>query len=408
VNLVSNSDTEEDMRNVYALGVVSFFTDISTEMVFSLLPVFVLGLPGSSKALLGLIEGVAEALSYGVRAVSGVFSDKFRKRKILVLAGYTLSTVTKPLFAVAHTALDVFIIRVSDRVGKGVRTAPRDVLISESVSGYRRGAAFGLHRTLDQLGAIVGPVIASAVIVGLGFPVRAVFWLSFIPGAIALLILLLFVRERGGVLEGKGGLLTGVGDVLTGRYAVLLLLVAIFSLGAFNFSFILLNAQEHGAAASLIPLVYAVVNGAHTAIAIPAGVLSDKIGKEKVLGIGYGVFLATVLFILIAPPGLAFAFLVAAIFGIYMGIVETVQRALVPSYTAPGLRGTAYGLYYLTVGAAVFVANTVVGALWEHLGASAVIYCVATASIAIMGLLLFLKHLQRPGSSPPPSGSLPG
>jgi MFS family permease len=397
--MASDANAEEDMRNVYALGFVSFFTDVSTEMVLSLLPVFVLGLSGSSRALLRLIEGVAESLSYGLRAVSGFFSDKFRKRKILILAGYTLSTVTKPLFGVARTALDALVIRVSDRVGKGVRTAPRDALISESVSGNRRGAAFGLHRTLDQLGAILGPVIASTAIAVLGFTVREVFWLSFVPGTVALLIILLFVRERVGAVASEFQLLKGVRSVLTGRYPVLLLLVGIFSLGAFNFSFILLNAQELGVSASLIPIVYAVVNVAHTAVALPAGVLSDRIGKERVLSMGYVVFLVTALLILITPSSTASAFLVPVIFGIYMGIVETVQRALVPSYAEPTLRGTAYGLYYLVVGSAFFVANTVVGILWEHFSSSAVIYCAATSSIAITGLLIFLKRLKRDVSS---------
>jgi MFS family permease len=395
----SDARADEDMRNVYALGFVSFFTDVSTEMVLSLLPAFVLGLPGSSRALLGLIEGTAESLSYGLRAVSGVFSDKFRKRKILVLAGYALSTATKPLFSVARTAMDALVIRVTDRVGKGVRTAPRDALISESVSGARRGAAFGLHRTLDQLGAILGPVIASAAIAVVGFTARDVFWLSFFPGVVALLLILFFVREQAAPTSPVAfPLLTGVREVLTGRYVMLLLLVGVFSVGAFNFSFILLHAQERGVATPLIPLVYAVVNVAHTAVALPAGLLADRVGKERVLSMGYGVFLATVLLILLAPPSVASAVLVAIVFGVYMGIVETVQRALIPGYAAPGLRGTAYGLYYLVVGAAFFVANTVVGVLWEHVGSSAVIYCTGTSSIALLGLLLFLRGLERDAS----------
>jgi MFS family permease len=146
-------------RNIFALGFVSFFTDLSSEMVFSILPTFLLGLPGSSKAILGFIEGVAQALSYALRSVSGVFSDKFRKRKLMVLLGYGLSNVVKPLFAIAKAPLDVLIIRVSDRVGKAVRTSPRDVLLAESVSEKHRGAAFGLHKTLDQAGAIVGPML---------------------------------------------------------------------------------------------------------------------------------------------------------------------------------------------------------------------------------------------------------
>lgn len=386
------SESKEDMRNVYALGFVSFFTDVSTEMVLSLLPVFILGLPGSNRALLGLIEGTAEAISYGLRAVSGFFSDKFRKRKIIVLAGYSLSTMVKPLFGIARTALDAFVIRVSDRVGKGVRTAPRDALISESVSGDRRGAAFGLHRTLDQMGAILGPVIASTAMVVLGFTARNVFWLSFIPGAIALLIILFFVRERVGEAEGDFLFLKGLKDVLTDRFSRLLLIVGMFSFGAFNFSFILLNALELGVDDSYIPIVYAVVNVAHTAIALPAGVLSDRIGKEKVLIMGYGVFAATNLLILISPQTIVAAYLIALIFGLYMGIVETIQRALVPSYAESRLRGTAYGIYYLVVGTAFFLANAVVGTLWELYGSSAAsLYCMSSAILSIFAMFLFLR-----------------
>lgn len=393
---MANSNVETEMRNVYALGFVSFFTDVSTEMVLSLLPVFILDLPGSSRVLLGLIEGAAEALSYGLRAVSGIFSDRFRRRKVLVLAGYALSTAVKPLFAVAHTAMEAFVIRVSDRVGKGVRTAPRDALISESVGSDRRGAAFGLHRTLDQLGAIVGPVLASTVIVVLGWTVRDVFWLSFVPGAMSLLIILLFVRERAGLAERTYRFMSGMRTVMTRRYAVLLLLVGIFSVGAFNVSFVLLNAAELGVGTALIPLVYAVVNVTHTAIAIPAGVLSDRIGRERVLLLGYAGFLGTALIMIVTPTHVSSSFLIGAVYGVYVGIVETVQRALVPSYAPSGLRGTAYGVYYLVVGTAFFAANVIVGSLWQHAGAAtAVTYSVATTSIAIVGLFLFLRNLKR-------------
>jgi len=273
-------------RNIFALGFASFFTDVSSEMVFSLLPTFLLGLPGASVAILGFVEGTAEALSYALRSVSGIFSDKFRKRKLFVLVGYGVSNVVKPLFAVARAPLDVLVIRVSDRVGKAVRTSPRDALLSESVSEKHRGAACGLHRALDQGGAIVGPVLASAVLLVLGFTVRDVFWLSLIPGTIALLILLFFVKERIGKSAGEFHLLAGIKTVLRGNFSLLLVIVGVFSLGAFNFSFVLLNAQEAGIADSLIPLVYAAVNVAHVAVAIPAGVFSDRVGKEKVMTLG--------------------------------------------------------------------------------------------------------------------------
>jgi len=379
------------VRNLFALGFVSFFTDMSSEMVFSLLPTFLLGLPGSSRAVLGLIEGTAQALSYALRAVSGFFSDKFRKRKIFVLLGYALSNAVKPLFAVARVPFDVFVIRVSDRVGKAVRTSPRDVLLSESVSEKHRGAAFGLHKTLDQAGAIVGPLIASAAMILLSFSIRDIFWLSLIPGTIALFILLFLVKERASKSTSEFKLLEGVKSVLKGNFSLLLIIVGVFSLGAFNFSFVLLNAQEAGIADSFIPLVYVAVNVAHTAIAIPAGVLSDRVGKEKVMIFGYGVFFSTTLLFLL-PATVYVALLVAVMYGAYFGVVETVQRALIPDYVEKNLRGTAYGIYYLVVGSAFFVSNAVVGSLWEYFGSSvASSYSITLSAVAIVAMIVFVR-----------------
>ena len=379
------------VRNLFALGFVSFFTDMSSEMVFSLLPAFLLGLPGSSRAVLGLIEGTAEALSYALRAISGIFSDKFRKRKIFVLAGYALSNAVKPLFAAARAPIDVLLIRVGDRVGKAVRTSPRDALLCESVSEKRRGAAFGLHRSLDQAGAVAGPVIASAAMIFLGFTVRDIFWLSLIPGSVALLIILFLVKERAGKSTCEFQLLAGIKSALTGNFSLLLLIVGVFSLGAFNFSFVLLNAQEAGIADSFIPLVYAAVNVVHAAVAVPAGVLSDRIGKEKVMILGYSIFFSTALLILLPATGFA-AVLVAVFFGAYVGVVETVQRALIPEYVSEGLKGTAYGIYYLVVGSAFFVSNAVVGSLWEYFGSSfASAYSLILSAVAISAMVLFVK-----------------
>lgn len=384
------SDEDNRFQNVYRLGFVSFFTDISSEMVFSILPVFILGLPGGSASMLGLIEGIAESLSYILRAVSGVLSDKLRHRKIFILIGYGISNIVKPLFATASTITDALIIRVSDRVGKGIRTAPRDALISDSASKDRQGEAFGLHRTMDQTGAIIGPLTATAVMVYLGWTVKDVFWLSILPGSIALLIILFGVKEivRDSTVDFR--FLQGLGEVLQGRFLLLLGLVAVFSLGAFNFSFILLNACEMGVSDALIPVVYAVVNLTHTLIAIPAGKLADRIGKERVLTLGYGAFLLTTLLLSSLPCAVYSAYIVAATFGIYMGMVETVQRALIPGYVDSGLKGTAYGVYYLVVGTCFFIANTVVGRLWEAQGLGiSTLYSGVLASIAILGMTLF-------------------
>ncbi|KPV65050.1 MAG: Major Facilitator Superfamily protein [Candidatus Bathyarchaeota archaeon BA1] len=380
-------------RNVLSLGLVSFFTDISSEMCFSILPTFILGLPGATRAVLGLIEGLAEALSYGLRAVSGVFSDRFRQRKGIVFVGYALSNAVKPLFSVAQTSIDALLIRVSDRIGKGVRTSPRDALLSESVSERRTGAAFGLHRTLDQLGAILGPVLASAFMLFLGLTMREVFWLSLIPGSVALLILLIFVEERVGKPSEEVRLLKGVKTVLSGRFPLLLLIVGLFSIGAFNFSFVLLRAKEVGVPEVFIPMVYAGINVAHTAIAIPAGLLSDKVGKEKVLIMGYGTFLLSALLLSLPLGNPLYIFFTALVYGAYMGIVETVQRAIIPGYARGDLRGTAYGLYYLVVGSSFLAANMAVGTLWEYVSlTTAITYSAMMSIIAIISMVIFLRQ----------------
>lgn len=383
---------ENEFKNVIRLGYVSFFTDFSSEMVLSILPVYILNLPGGSIATLGLIEGIAESLSYMLRAVSGIMSDKFKKRKIFILIGYGLSNLAKPFFALSTTVSHVLGIRVLDRVGKGVRTAPRDALISDSVRKDQQGAAFGLHRTLDQLGAIVGPLVATAVMVWLGWTARGVFFLSFVPGTLALFVIIFGVKEIIGSETRDFRFLTGLREVLQGPYLKLLIVVSVFSLGAFNYSFILLNAKQMGVNDTLVPIVYAVVNFTHTAIAIPAGRLSDKIGKEKVLLLGYIAFAATVALLALSPASVPFAYLVAAVFGLYMGVVETVQRAMIPRYVDSNLRGTAYGVYYLIVGTCFFFANSVVGSLWERWGLwASSLYSGGLAVIAVIGLYLLTR-----------------
>ena len=380
---------EDDFKNVYRLGYVSFFTDFSSEMVLSILPVYILSLPGGSIAALGLIEGIAESLSYILRAVSGVMSDKFRKRKLFILLGYGISNIVKPFFAATTTVTQALAIRVADRVGKGVRTAPRDALISDSVSASKQGAAFGLHRTLDQLGAIVGPLSATFVMVWLGWTAKGVFWLSLLPGSIALIVIIFGVKEIIGSETREFKFLIGLKEVLKGKYLLLLLVVSIFSLGAFNFSFILLNAKEMGVNDALIPVVYAVVNVTHTLIAIPSGRLSDKIGKEKVLLMGYVAFVASVALLAVAPSAVISAYIIAAVFGLYNGIVETVQRAMIPGYVDSSLRGTAYGVYYLVVGTCFFFANYIVGSLWEGYGLLySSVYSGVLALVAIIGLYI--------------------
>jgi MFS family permease len=384
------------MRNVTALGVVSFFTDFSTEMVLGVLPFFIVSTLGASRALLGAIEGSAELTSYAFRMVSGSLSDKVGKRKAFIIAGYSLSTITKPFFAASSSWIDAFVVRFVDRMGKGIRTAPRDALIADSVSESRVGRAFGIHRTIDQLGAIVGPIAAFGLLQIVD--IRGIFLLSLIPGAIAVLILVLFVKEV--VVKPKSSatrmsIFSNINRVIRGNrpFVLLLVIAGIFGIGAFNFPFILLRASDLGISESLIPLIYATLNVAHTAIGIPSGILADKVGKEKVLIIGYSVFAISTLLMLLLSGNTLYAYILAAIFGLYLGISETVQRAVIPMYVASELRGTAYGLYNVIAGITFFVANVAFGFLWDNLSLTAAVsYSMITAIAAVAGMFMFINN----------------
>ncbi len=388
------------MRNVTALGVVSFFTDFSTEMVLGVLPFFIVSTLGASRALLGAIEGSAELTSYAFRMVSGSLSDKVGKRKAFIIAGYSLSTITKPFFAASSSWIDAFVVRFVDRMGKGIRTAPRDALIADSVSESRVGRAFGIHRTIDQLGAIVGPIAAFGLLQIVD--IRGIFLLSLIPGAIAVLILVLFVKEV--VVKPKSSatrmsIFSNINRVIRGNnrpFVLLLVIAGIFGIGAFNFPFILLRASDLGISESLIPLIYATLNVAHTAIGIPSGILADKVGKEKVLIIGYSVFAISTLLMLLLSGNTLYAYVLAAIFGLYLGISETVQRAVIPMYVASELRGTAYGLYNVIAGITFFVANVAFGYLWDNLSLTAAVsYSMITAIAAVAGMFMFINSYSR-------------
>jgi MFS family permease len=388
------------MRNVVALGFVSFFTDFSTEMILGILPLFIVTNLGAPRAILGGIEGSAELISYAFRMVSGSLSDKIGKRKIFVLSGYGLSTISKPFFAITTGWLDAFFVRAVDRTGKGLRTAPRDALIADSIPESRSGKAFGIHRTIDQTGAIVGPIAAFALLQVMD--IRGIFLVSLIPGAVAVIILIFFVKEVAVKRKLSNTITTKVfsnfRNVLRSNRPFVLLLVisGIFSLGAFNYSFILLKASELGVDKNVIPLVYAVINISHTAIGIPSGLLADRIGKEKVLTIGYAVFAVSSLLMITFTGGgegnSLYAYVLAAVFGIYMGISETLQRAVVPRYVSSDLCGTAYGIYNVIVGVGFFVSNVIFGYLWDNFNLSiAIFYSMLFAFAAIIGMFTFIK-----------------
>jgi MFS family permease len=412
---VNNQDRPIGMRNVIALGFVSFFTDFSTEMILGILPLFIVTNLGAPKAVLGGIEGSAELISYAFRLVSGSLSDKLGKRKIFVLAGYGLSTISKPFFAVTTGWLGAFLVRAVDRIGKGLRTAPRDALIADSIQESNSGKAFGIHRTIDQSGAIAGPISAFALLQVID--IRGIFLVSLIPGAIAVMILIFLVKEVA-VKRGLSStttaataiptkMLSSFSKVLKGNrpFTLLLIISGIFSLGAFNYSFILLKVSDLGIGKDVIPLIYAIINISHTAIGIPTGVLADRIGKEKVLTIGYAVFVVSCCLMIIfsgqgsgkgGADNFLYASILAAIFGIYVGISETLQRAVIPKYISSELRGTAYGMYNVVVGVGFFVSNIVFGYLWDNFSLLiSVLYSISFAFAAIIAMLAFTKKYPK-------------
>jgi MFS family permease len=376
--------------NVVRLGYVSLFTDVSTEMVLGILPFFIVRELGGTVAILGFIEGVSDAINYIFRVIAGVLTDKIGRRKPLVLLGYGLSSIAKPLFAIASTWSQAFAVRVTDRVGKGVRTSPRDALISDSAARPNAGKAFGLHRSLDQLGAIIGPLIAFIAIPIIG--IRGVFWFSFVPAVIALLILLFFVRDIPRIGR-HASIFENARDVLDREFIFLLIVMGTFIVGAYDFSFILLKATSLGIHEDRIPLVYASLNLATVAFGLPAGILADRAGKVPVLGVSYGIFLFTSVAGLSLVGNPSYAFLIALLFGSYLAIAETVQRAIIPDFTKPELKGTAYAIYYTLLGVGSFVANTVFGALWTIAGpAAAFQYSVITATLGVVALIAFMTR----------------
>jgi MFS family permease len=381
------------LRNVMALGLVSFFTDFSTEMVLGILPMFIVSSLGASRAALGAIEGSAELISYAFRMVSGSLSDKVGKRKIFILAGYGLSTISKPFLAITTTWQQAFLVRAGDRIGKGLRTAPRDALIADSVYESSSGKAFGLHRTIDQMGAIAGPIAAFALLQVMD--IRGIFLISLIPGAIAVIILIFFVKEVAVKRFVNGtSIFSNIGGVIRGNrpFVSLLLITGIFNLGAYNFSFVLLRASDLGVREDFIPIVFAIINVAHAVTGIPSGMLADRVGKEEILVLGYTVFVISSIIMATLSGNSIYAYIIGTAFGVYIGISETVQRAVVPKYISSELRGTAFGIYNLILGTSFFASNIIFGYLWDSYNLNtAISYSLVLAVTSIVAMFVFIK-----------------
>jgi MFS family permease len=383
-----SSPGELGFKNVVNLGLVSMFTDISTEMILGVLPIFVISQLGATKELLGLMEGAAEFMNDIFRIFSGMITDRVGRLKPLILLGYGLSTLAKPFFAFSTTFTHAFAVRLTDRVGKGIRTSPRDTLLSESVKESKSGRAFGFHESADQAGAVIGPILAFLLLPLFGF--RGLFLVSLIPGAISVFILAFFVRDRRH--HGTSTtLFKTTRTVLTRRFSIYLVVMGIFALGAYNFSFVLVKAGSLGVQTGMIPLVYATLNIATVVIGYPFGILADRYGRENLLIGGFVAFFVASLLGFWSTQGVLIAFVIALVYGIYFGISDSLQRALVPSFVSSELKGTAYAVYYLVVGVGSLIANLAFGLLWDRVSVSAAFeYSLILSFLAIVGLTAFI------------------
>ncbi len=376
-------------RNILALGAVSLLTDVSSEMIYPLLPLFLTGALGAGPAALGIIEGVAEATASLLKLFSGVWSDRAARKKPLILSGYGLSSAMRPLVGLASTWGHVLFVRFGDRVGKGIRTSPRDALIAASVPAADRGRAFGLQRSMDHLGAVLGPLAAFLLLTPAGLPMRTVFLLSAIPGIAAVAVLASLVREAEGKAPPHAGGRLGDGG-LPDSFRRYLLIVALFTLGNASDAFLILRAVDAGIPAAYVPLLWGAFHVVKSSFSMPAGILSDRWDRRKVVVAGWIVYAATYAAWGVAR-GPAWMVVLFLVYGLYAASTEGVERALVADLVPPERRGTAYGWFHLVVGISAFPASALFGALWKWYGAPTAFATSAGLALAASFLLLILR-----------------
>lgn len=374
-------------KNVFFTGLVSFFTDVSSEMIYPLVPIFLASVLGVNKAIIGIIEGIAESTASIVKLFSGWFSDRIGRRKVLMVFGYGISTASRPFMALATHWGHVLSARFVDRFGKGVRTAPRDVILTESTPPTHLGRSFGFHRAMDTVGAVVGPVVAFGLLSVYQGNYRLVFWLSIIPGIAAVLIAggLVTEKRRAKVVPGKPFKL----DLrrFDRPYKNFLIVATIFALGNSSDVFLILRAENLGVKTALIPLAYLTFNMIYALSAWPAGVLADYFGKRRLVIGGFVLFAAIYLgFALASHP--THAWLLFPLYGLFMGISEGVQRAYLASIVPSDFKATGFGLYHMAVGLAVLPASMIGGFLWDAIGPEATFYY--GAGTASLSALLFI------------------
>lgn len=384
-------------KGIWALGFVSMFMDSSSELIHSLLPIFMATTLGASMVTIGIVEGFAEAAAAITKVFSGVISDYFQKRKFLAVIGYGLAAITKPIFPLATSIGWVFGARFVDRIGKGIRGAPRDALVAEIAPEQLWGAAYGLRQALDSAGAFVGPLLAVAFMIWFANDIKAVLWVAVLPAFIAVLLLIVGVREPESLVHAaahRNLLHLNNAKRLGLRYWLVVALGAVFTLARFSEAFLILRAQDVGLAIGYVPVIMIVMNVVYSIFAYPAGTAADRISARTLLLMGLGILVvADIVLAIAASPGIAL--LGSAFWGLHMALTQGLLSKLVADTAPADLRGTAFGIFNLVSGGALLLASVIAGSLWNMFGASATFIAGASfAAFAAMGLLLYRPNVR--------------
>lgn len=376
---------------IWVLGFVSLLMDVSSEMIHSLLPLFMVTILGTSTMAVGVVEGLAESLALVVKVFSGTLSDYWGKRKGLTVLGYALGAFTKPLFALATGVGFVLIARLLDRVGKGVRGAPRDALIADIAPPEIRGAAFGLRQSLDTVGAILGPLLAVGLMLLWADDFRAVFWVAVVPGLMSVGLLLFGIRESAQrqTSTGRNPIQWDTLVRFQSAYWWVVGFGAIFTLARFSEAFLVLRAQQGGIPVALVPLVMVAMNVIYAGSAYPFGALADRMRHTTLLALGVLVLIAADL-VLASDDRWSIVLIGVGLWGLHMGMTQGLLAAMVADTVPADLRGTAYGFFNLASGVAMLMASMLAGFLWDQLGAPFTFYAgAAFCATALLGLILY-------------------
>jgi len=382
-------------KNVFVAGLVSFFMDVSSEMIYPLVPLFLANVLGVNKSVIGLIEGIAESTASLLKVFSGWFSDRIGNRKWLMAAGYGISTLSRPILAIATRWPHVMESRFIDRFGKGVRTAPRDAIIAESTETTHLGRAFGFHRSMDTLGAVVGPALAFLLLGIFSNNYRSVFWLSMIPGAIAVLLIIFFIKEKEKAFIAHSERPKLTLKHFDWRFKFFVLIATLFAIGNSSDVFLILRAQQIGIPTVMIPVVYLLFNLVYSLSSIPAGIAADRFGRKRVILLGFVLFAVLYYGFAIARDTSAI-WALFAFYGLFMGLTEGIQKAFLATIIPSDFKATAFGVYNTAVGLAMFPASLIGGWLWDHVSPSATFYFGAiTASLAAILFIVFITVERR-------------